>query len=278
MGDCTIRVRIDLYVRLIDTTTGRAVNELNVQFLKDGYPTKPVYKGDGNFIFINTGRENGLMHIKAYGYEEIDVPINYEELGEVSPERDVFLIPSEDTKRGESVIGISGILPSLKTIDAVNLSRSLFSFSDYNVKKNEMTVFGFVAGKTVRFDDVYYGMTAPDEKSFDSFTVANQSGDNKAVLKEPLVGEAKPNRKIYRLLFGDVKKDGSFVFRVRDDAAVLNYLIRFTVGDDTYFRIIDFRQTYGTVDLMEDAVKLEAEAKEEEAPDDAEVKDMEVKA
>lgn len=260
MGDeCVIRVRIDLLIRLIDTTTGASVNEMNTEFIRDGEIVKPIYKGDGNFIFINTGRENGLMQIKAYGYEEKTVSINYEEMSENTPESDVFLIPSESTLRGGPIIGISGNLPSLKSIDAINILRPLCSFAEFNAKKNEISVFGFVAGKDVTLDDMYYAMTKMDEKSYESFAVADQSGDNKAILKGPLQGETRPNQKIYRLLFGDVTEDGSFVFRVRDDATEIRYLIRFTVGDDTYFRLIDFHKTYGEIDLMEEAQKVEAE-------------------
>ncbi len=264
MGDCVIRVRVDLVVRLIDTTTGASLDEVNAIFTKDGSLQKPIYKGDGNYVFVNCGRENGLMHVKVYGYEETDIFIDYEKLGEVSPERDVFLIPSESTAKGEPVISISGNLSSLKSVDAINLMRPLCSFAEFNVKKNEMTVFGFVAGKEVKLEDTYYGLTATDENSYESFEVASQSGDNKAVLKDPLQGETRPNQKIYRMLFGYVKDDGSFVFRVRDDATEMKYLLRFTVGDDTYFRVIDFHKTYGEIDLMEDAKKLITEQPVEE--------------
>jgi len=272
VGECVIRVRIDLLIRLIDTTTGSSVNEVNVSFTKDGVQQRSQYKGDGNFIFINTGRVNGLMHIKAYGYEEKDVLIDYEKLGENTPESDVFLIPSESTVKGEPVISISGKLPSLESVDAINLLRPLCNFAEYNQKKREISVFGYVAGKDVKLDDRYYGMTKMDEKSYDSFVVAQQSGDNKAVLEEPLQSEAKPNQKIYRLLFGDVKDDGSFVFRVRDDATEIRYMLRFVAAGDTYFRVIDFRKTYGEIDLMEDAVKLEVETPQDETSNDSEGK------
>ncbi len=280
MGDCVIRVRVDLVVRLIDTTTGASLDEVNAVFTKDGSIQKPIYKGDGNYVFVNCGRESGLMHVKVYGYEETDVFIDYEKLAENGPERDVFLIPSENTARGEPVISISGNLSSLKSVDAINLMRPLCSFAEFNAKKNEITVYGFVAGKEVRLDDTYYGMTATDEKSYDSFVVASQSGDNKAVLKDPLQGETKPNQKIYRMLFGYVKDDGSFVFSVRDDATEIKYLLRFTVGDDTYFRVIDFHKTYGEIDLMEEAEKLVVEPPEEEETKETEKtqKTEEVKA
>jgi len=264
VGDCIIRVRMDLLLRLIDTTTGISVDEVNVQFTRDGEEIKAIYKGDGNFIFINSGRDNCLMHVRAFGYEETDIYVDYEQLNENSPELNVFLIPSESTVRRGPVIGISGSLPSLKSVDAINLMRPLCSFAEYNQKKKILTVFGYVAGKTVKLDDTYYGIAKTDEKSYESFEVANQSGDNKAVLKNPVSEGTKPNQKIFRLLFGYVRDDGSFIFRVRDDSSDLKYLLRFKVGEDIYFRVIDFHECYGEIDLMENAEKL----KEEDPPEE----------
>ncbi len=264
MGDCVIRVRIDLIIRLIDTTTGASIDESNSEFIKDGSIQKPIYKGDGNFVFVNTGRENGLMHIKVYGYEETDIPIDYEKLSEVSPQRDVFLIPSESTAKGEPIISISGNLPSLKSIDAINLMCPICSFSEFNAKRKEMTVFGYVAGKNVKLSDTYYGMAKLDEKSYENFVVADQSGNNKVILKEPLQEGTKPNQKIYRLLFGYVNDDGRFSFSVRDDATEIKYLLRIEVGEDIYFRIVDFHETYGEIDLLDGAEKLVVEIPEEE--------------
>ena len=65
-----IKARLDLLVSLVDTTTGATVNERNVSFLRDGQPVRPEYRGNGTYVFINTGREDFLMQIKVYGYEE----------------------------------------------------------------------------------------------------------------------------------------------------------------------------------------------------------------
>lgn len=266
MSASVIRVKIDLVLRLIDTTTGAAASEINVKFIEKGCEVKPLYKGDGTFIFINKGRENTLMQIRAYGYEDIDIAVNYEELDEKAPTCDVFLIPSEKVISGEPVLGISGNLPSLKSIDAVNLMRPVCSLNEFEPKKKLLSVFSFVAGKKITLDDVYYGLASTDEKSYEEFVVTDQSGDNKVVLKDLIQTEIKPNRKIFRLLYGNVKEDGNFIFRIRDDATVLKYLIRFRAGDETYFRVIDFREENGKIDLMEKAERLtDLEPKEVES-------------
>ncbi len=256
MDASVIRVKIDLVLRLIDTTTGAAVNEMNVKFIEDGCEVKPLYKGDGTFIFINKGRDRTLMHIRAYGYEDIDVDVNYEELDIRTPTCDVFLIPSEKVIRGEPVLGIFGTLPSLGSIDAINLTRPVCSLNEFDAKKKLMSVFSFVAGKKITLDDVYYAIASTDEKSYERIVVTDQSGDNKVVLKDLITSEIKPNRKIYRLQYGNVDKAGRFIFRVRDNATELKYLLRFTVGDETYFRRLDLRQEYGEIDLMKEAERL----------------------
>ena len=114
-----IRAKLDLLIRLVDTTTGAAVDERNVGFMRNGEPVRPDGRGNGIYLMINTGREDFLMQVKVYGYEDMSLKISYAELDARLPEVTVFLIPSEDTLRGGGVLSFSGILPFLEAIEAV---------------------------------------------------------------------------------------------------------------------------------------------------------------
>ena len=125
MAASVIRAKLDLLIRLYDTTTGATVDERNVLFMRDGVPVRPESRGAGVYVFINTGREDFLMQIDVYGYDRYRTVIRYEELDEGLPACYVFLMPSENTIRGRNTLSFSGTLPFLKSIEAVNLNRSL---------------------------------------------------------------------------------------------------------------------------------------------------------
>ena len=73
-----LRAKLDLLVRLVDTTTGATVDERNVLFMRDERKVRPEERGNGNYVFINTGREDFLMRIKVAGFEEYVTHIRYE--------------------------------------------------------------------------------------------------------------------------------------------------------------------------------------------------------
>ena len=67
MNASVIRFRLDLLVRLIDTTTGGSVEERNVRFFRDGKVVRPATRGGGNYVFLNCGRMDTIPSGCPYG-------------------------------------------------------------------------------------------------------------------------------------------------------------------------------------------------------------------
>ena len=235
-----IRARLDLLVSLVDTTTGATVNERNVSFLRDGRPIRPEYRGNGTYVFINTGREDFLMQIKVYGYEEYRVRISYEDLDSSNPAMDIFLMPSENIFGGEGLLSLSGNLPFLKKIEAVNLLRPVCFSHEYDPKKKTMTVFGSGSGR-VEMADMYYGLLKTDKESYEKIEVTETVAPQSVRLKDALQGEFASNSPVMRVVFGTVSENGDYLLRVRDDGTDIRYLVRYEVNDEVRFQTVDFR-------------------------------------
>lgn len=234
-----LSARLDLLVRLIDTTTGALIDERNVLFMRNGEPVRPEARIPGTYVFINTGREDFLMRISVYGYEDCEIGIKYDTLDARMPVSNVFLMPSENTFKGESVISFSGTLPFLKTIEAVNISRPACMANEYDAKKNTLNVFASGQGH-VEMSDIYYGMLLSDKSSYEKIEVTGSVGPLSVQLKEPLQEEFTSNSPIMRILFGSVSENGDYLLRVRDDSDVLQYLVRYEVKDEVRFQMVDF--------------------------------------
>ncbi len=245
MSASVIHARLDLLVRLFDTTTGAEVEESNVLFLKDGEPVRPGRRGSGTYIFINTGREDFLMHIKAFGFEEYEVPIVYSSLDERLPVCDAFLMPSESAAGGRRFIDFKGNLPFLKTIEAVNLNKPLCSYQAYDPKKNIMTVY-YAALSGARLSEGYYGLVDREKESYEKIEVTNTVTYQSFRLRNPLPTDTVQGAQFCRIIYGNVKKNGDYVLRVRYDGEKLLYMVRYQVGDDTRFQIVDFNDMEDT--------------------------------
>ena len=239
-----ISSRLDLLVRLIDTTTGAAVEERNVLFLRDEREVRPESRGSGTYIFINTGREDFLMQIKVFGYEDAEVSVNYAELEERMPAVDVFLIPSENTKKGSPVLSFSGNLPLLESIEAVNIMRPLCQGGEYNKKGNTLTVFGRTGGR-IQLEDVWYGLLNTDKNEFEKIEVLGNASPQSVKLRNTPAEDFVPNRQMMRIIFGRVSQNGDYLLRVRDDGKDQIHLIRYVVKGEVKFKTVDLKTETG---------------------------------
>ena len=232
--------RLDLLVRLIDTTTGAAVEESNVMFLRDGIQVRPEPRGDGQYVFINTGREDFLMRIVVYGFDEYSTFVEYWLLDERLPVCDVFLMPSENTFRGQTLLRFEGTLPFLKTIEAVSLSRMVCTFSAYEPKKRLLQVFS--GGERSHLEEKFYGILNADRTGYEKIEIERTVTDRSVSLKKPITGEFAVNSPITRIIHGTVSKDGGYLLKVRDDGEDQRYIVRYEVGEETLFQTVDFRE------------------------------------
>ena len=237
----TIHYKLDLVIQLVDTTTGAAVEEPNVQFYEDGKPCRPIPRGNGNYVFINTGRSDHTLTLKVFGYEDCQVDVQYEKLDERVPLRQVFLIPSEKTARGERLLSLTGNLANLEEIEAVSLSQSNCFTSEFNEKKRLLKLF--LAQGRLSMENVHYGLINEEQNRFEHFEVEQEVPPDMVRLKEPLQETFTVNAPISRVIFGKVSPDGSYLLRVRDNAKVQRYLVRYRVDGETKFQVVDFRQS-----------------------------------
>lgn len=240
METSKIRFRLDLLVRLLDTTTGAVVEERNVQFFKDGTLVRPIARGSGNYVFLNSGRKDGLLEVQVYGYDPGLVKIRYEALDEQMPIQEVFLIPSENTIRGQPVCTLSGRLQGIASIQAVSLNTTCCCISEFDERRRIMKLFGTHGSG---MDGIYYGLIHMDRQTYEPFTIVKEITKDAVKIEHPLEEPFSVNAPISRVIFGRVSADGEYVLRVRDDREHLLYLVRYVVGEETRFQIVDFHQT-----------------------------------
>ena len=239
MEASVIHAKLDLAIRLYDTTTGAAVDERNVLFMRDGVPVRPESRGSGIYVFINTGREDFLMRIDVFGYERYEACVRYEELDERLPVCYVFLMPSENTVRGRNTLGFSGTLPFLKKIEAVRLSRFLCVTGDMNQRTGIISVF-HPSGGTITLEECYYALLSADKQSYERIEVEKMVTPKSFKLKCPLEGGFAPNLPIARIVYGIVREDGQYLLRVQDEGEDTKYLVRYEVGEEVRFQVVDF--------------------------------------
>ena len=240
MKASVIRAQLGLLIRLIDTTTGAAVEENNVRFFVNGQSARPAPRGDGCFVFINIERVDFCLDVETFGYERAGIDVRYEELDDRIPTCDIFLIPSEKHAKGETVIGIFGNLPFLEAIEAVDRNRPVCRISDFTVKTCKMKVIR-QAGRTLDMDYGHYGLLQADGNSYEKILVSETDAVQMIKLKDALQMPYTVNAPIARIVFGSVDEKGNYLLRIRDDSDSHDYLLRYVVKGEVCYQQTDFR-------------------------------------
>jgi hypothetical protein len=235
--------RLDLAIRLQDTTTGLEVSERNTRFILGDEEVRPISRGFGNYILINHGRENCLMQVLVYGFEPYSAYIDYEDLDERLPAVDVFLIPSEKDDTRRDFISLSGKLKGISSLECIHPNRPFSSIREFDKKKKIMTIYA--PNRRMNMVHTYYGLLGVGTGTYECIEITEQIDNQKVVLKEPLQQEFSVNAPICRRLFGKVDDEGNYLLRIRNDGKNLKYLVRYVVGEDVRYKSVDFHNLEG---------------------------------
>lgn len=237
MEENRIRYTLDLLVRLIDTTTGAVVTERDVHFRKDKKTVLPVPRGNGNYVFLNTGRKDCTLDVAVSDFEPAHVTVRYEELDAFLPIKDVFLIPSENTAKGENVVTLTGNLSGIEAIEAVRVGRSYCTVKSFDARKRMLSLF---KANGPGMEEICYGLIHADRMTFEAFEVEKVISPVSLKLKKPLQEEFRENSPISRIVYGQWNAAGDYLLRVRDDGTNLKYLVRYVVSGVPAFQTVDF--------------------------------------
>ena len=233
-----IQARLDLLIRLQDTTTGLSVEERNVDFRFNGVQIRPISRGFGNYILINHGRENGLMQVFGYGFEPFETIVDYDNLDERLPTVDVFMIPSENNDTGHKLLSLSGTRKGISSLECIHPGRPISAIREFEPKKRIMTIY--TPNRRMNMIHSYYGLLHSERSSYEAFEILEQLDTNKVRLRALLQEEFAVNDPICRRIFGKIDEEGNYLLRVRDDGRRQVYLVRYAIGDEIRYKSVDF--------------------------------------
>ena len=113
MAEAIIQYKLDLIVRLVDTTTGKKVEQKQVIFKADNQILVFQKREEGVYVLLNHGRENMTLEIIAEGYLPLQKKIYYEKLSTKFPEVEVPLIPEIGRNRLIDYLTMEGNRPGI---------------------------------------------------------------------------------------------------------------------------------------------------------------------
>jgi hypothetical protein len=234
MPAAIIQYTLDLVLRLVDTTSGSLVAAQNLAAESGGKPLSFTHTEDGQLLFVNIGREDFSLTVRAKGYEEKIIDVRFGDLDKNPPALEIQMIPDESYRRNFQLKTISGTLRGITEVDAVKLGTHSCFAVEQDTRKRLLTISN---PYKLSLENVYYAALATDETSFEPFTVKKQNSDTVLKLEKAL---QKPfdHAPVVRRVFGRLRGD-DYLLRVRDDYSDARWLLRTVSPAGERFEALD---------------------------------------
>lgn len=232
MADAQISYKLDLIVRLVDTTTGRMVSQRQVIFKSDGQIVPFLRRDEGVYVLLNHGRRDVVLDVSVLGFLPMSVDVKYEDLSEVFPEIEVPLIPESGTSGFIDMYTLEGVCPGLTSIEAVSLVNPHGSTVGYQERKQVLKLYN-----SKPLGESEYAILHED-REFEIFRIKKRLDKLSLKLVSPLVQGCKPQEKIARIVKGKVDGKGRYLLRLLDEGNGTEYLVRYVVKGKVSFKRI----------------------------------------
>ncbi len=236
-AQATIHHHLDLALRMLDSVTGRVIEERDVTFLPQSPGSVPIPRGAGMYLFVNSGREDFDMEVRVYGYEPQRVRITFPPVEKQMPICQIYLLPLDNPVRNH-ILTLRGNLPGIEAMEAVSLMDANCCIKEFDARKRIMTVLN---QRNVRFHHVHYGLINRERTAYEHFEVEKEISTQEIKCKQKLEQEFQINQPITRVIFGQTTEQGDYVLKVANDE-IAQYLVRFMVDGKVFYQRVDFHQ------------------------------------
>ncbi len=229
--EAAICYRLDLVIRLVDTTVGCPVTERQVLFRENGRTLSFLSRGAGTYVLVNGERKDRRILITVRGYLETTADICYEALTGRYPEVYVELIPERPKYGGCDFVDFNGNLSGISSVAAVCLSAPSAKAVSYNANKRQLRIL-----PARELDGKAYALIHAQADSFEEFRVASVKKKVLLQLEHPLETAFRPEEEIARIVRGRTEENGDYLLRLRVDGQGMQYLVRYVVNGKTNFK------------------------------------------
>ncbi len=229
--------RLDLALRLVDTTSGWNIRGIGTSVFIDGEKIRFEEKPDNILIFRNIEKRKFQMEVISPGFETAQVDVDLDVLEKTLPLIELHMIPGENFPGGLKLHTLKGRLPGIRSLSAVRLSDNSVLIREFDTRKRIATVFN---PHRLALDRVRYAIVDPDQNIYEPFLIKKMIDDQKIMTDRAPEMELKNYFRITPLISGMVSDNGDYCLRVRDDSETAKWLVRWEVNGEQSFRIVDF--------------------------------------
>jgi len=231
VADAEIHYQLDLIVRLVDTTTGKKIEQRQVTFKAENQILAFQSRDEGVYVLLNHGRKDMILEVSVLGYLPLQMEICYDKLSPKFPEVEMALIPEAGRNRFVDYLTLEGNRPGITSIAAVSLKKPHGVVISYQPRRQSLKLY-----YAKDFQEKSYAVIHEETQEFEEFQIGKRLDKLELKLVSPLETDCKPEEKINRIVHGKVEPDGHYILRVLEEGGGTDYLVRYVVDGQVTFK------------------------------------------
>ncbi len=230
--------RLELALRLVDTTTGIGVSGVGTTVRADGTPQRFVMK-DGLLIFQGIGLRQFQLEVSSPDYEPARAQVDLDAMGRGVPLLGLPLIPSRNHVGVTELLTVEGVLDGIEELSAVRAGDNACLIREFDPRKRIVKLSN---PHHLSMNRLLYALVDPDSGAYEPFRIVKMLDDQSAKIDRVLKTEFRSYFPISPVVLGSCRADGRYRLCVRDDGTEARWLLRWKVHGETHFRAADLRK------------------------------------
>ena len=231
---------LSLALRVVDAATGRSVSGQDLTVSIDGRKTWFQEKGDGALIFQNLEQRAFLLEVTSPYYDRAARKLDLDQLPPKLPLLELELIPGKGFPGWAELQELEGVLPGIQTLDAVSVGDNSCFIQEFDSRKRVMKLFN---PHHLALERVAYALVDLEEGCYESFRIVKRVDDQTIKIDRVLEMSFRNSFPITPVVTGRCQEDGTYRLCTRREMGGAKWLIRWSVGEQVFFRQVDFRET-----------------------------------
>ncbi|MDR2132011.1 MAG: hypothetical protein LBP30_01555 [Clostridiales Family XIII bacterium] len=230
--------KLALALRFSDAIDGRII-ENDIQCSIDGKQRRPAPKSGGYFAFLTEDlpEESFDLEVRASGYVPTKKRVLLEAPGIGPPLLNIELIPEENPLLNVNFDTISGKREGLAALDAVRQGENSCFVGSFDARKRRLSVYN---PHRLELNRVRYALVDPNGLSYEPFVIEERVAGGAFRIDHPFIASVSEDRPIAPLIGGEVRTDGTYLLRVRNEGADKRWIVRFAEAEGDRFELVDF--------------------------------------
>ena len=229
--------RLDLALRLVDTTSGAAVSGGSLEVYLDGLRVRFEEKG-GVLVFQKLPARQFRLELRSPYYESETREVDLDAMTGM-PLLEQHLIPSAGYPGGTEFLTLEGVLPGIGSLTAARAGDNACMIRAFDPRKRLVTLFN---PHHLALDRVHYALVDPDGGRYEPFDIIKRMDDQTVKADRVLETEFHNYFPVTPLVMGKCGGNGDYCLRVRDDGTQARWIVRWVVDGVPHFRTLDFRE------------------------------------